>query len=189
MVGTPVMSLQTGRRLGVIGQPIINPHDLHIVAFYVDGPRLDYNPSILFSSDIRELGNFGAIVDSSDNIMSSEGLVRLKTVLDYHFMLDGLKVIDDHKRKLGLIEGYVFDSDSFMVQQIFVKPTIGKRMSITHLTINRKQIIKIDNQQITVKAPDDKISSVAQKVANPNQVPFENPFRTVPVEVSRFRQP
>jgi len=175
------MSLQTGQRLATIGQPIIDPHNLQIVAFYVNGPRLDFTPAVLFSSDIRELGAVGVIIDSSDTIMSPDGLVRLQQVLDYQFSLNGLRVIDTHKRKLGVIDSYAFDSDDFSVQQIFVRPGIGKRLSIAQLTINRKQIVEIDNQKIIVQAPDNKISDVAQKVINPNEIPFENPFRQSPM--------
>lgn len=180
MVGTPIMSLQTGRTLATIGQPIVNPYDLHIVGFYVNGTRLDHNPSVLFSSDIRELGALGAIVDSSDNIMSLDGLVRLEKILDYNFSLDSLRVIDERKRKLGTVENYAFDSDSFLIQQIFVRPTTVKRLSITHLAINRSQIIEIDNQKIVVRAPTEKSPALDTVTASPNAVPFENPFRTQP---------
>jgi len=171
------MSLQTGQRLATVGQPIINPHNLHIVGFFVNGPRLDFNPAVLFSEDIREFGGMGVIIDSSDTIMSPDGLVRLQEILDYHFSLIGLQVIDTHKRKLGTVEGGAFDSSNFVIQQIFVRPTFGKRMSLTHLTINRSQIVEIDNQKIVVEAPDNKIANVAQKIVNPNEIPFENPFR------------
>lgn len=180
MVNTPIMSLQTGNPLATIGQPIINPHDLHVVAFFVNGPRLDFNPAILFSSDIRELSKAGAIVDSSDNIMSPDGLVRLEELLDYDFTLSGLKVVDNHGHKLGAVDDYTFDSDDFMIKQIFVQPTMTKRLSVTHLTIHRNQIIEIDNQKLIVRAPSDKIASKSNQPSSPNAIPFENPFRAQP---------
>ena len=175
------MSLQTGQRLATIGRPIINPHNLQIIAFYVNGPRLDFNPAVLFSEDIRELGSIGVIIDSSDTIMSPDGLVRLQEVLNYHFSLDGLRVIDTKGRKLGVIDSYALDSDDLSVQQIFVRPTLTKRMALAQLTINRKQIVEIDNQKITVDSADSKIANVAEKIVNPNEIPFENPFRQSPV--------
>ena len=109
------MSLQTGQPLARIGRPIVNPHDLHVVAFYVEGPRLDFQPAVLFSDDIREFGPMGVIVDGSDNIMNPDGLVRLAKILGYGFELDGIKVIDDHKHKLGTVENYVIDSSDFEI--------------------------------------------------------------------------
>jgi sporulation protein YlmC with PRC-barrel domain len=176
------MSLQTGQPLARIGRPIVNPHDLHVVAFYVEGPRLDFQPAVLFSDDIREFGPMGVIVDGSDNIMNPDGLVRLAKILGYGFELDGIKVIDDHKHKLGTVENYVIDSSDFEIQQLFVRPTFGKRFSITHLAVHRKQIIEIDNEKIVVSAPTNE-APVADtpRVPSPNEIPFENPFRGQPV--------
>ena len=56
MLNQPVMSLQTGQPLAKIDSPIINPNNLKIVAFYVSGPMVDFNPAVLFAEDIREFG-------------------------------------------------------------------------------------------------------------------------------------
>ena len=171
------MSLQTGRRLATIGEPIIDPRDLGIVAFYVHGPMVDYNPAVLFVEDIREIGQLGAIVDSADNIMSPDGLVRLQEIIGFGFRIFGLKVIDDHKHKLGSVESFNFNSGNFMIEQILVKPGFGARFSVMNLTISRQQVIEVNNQQIIVKAPDQKVTATINKVSSPNAIPFENPFR------------
>ncbi len=177
MIDTPVMSLQTGTELARIGQPIINPHNLKIVAFYVHGPLVDFEPAVLFADDIRELGELGAIVDSTDNIMPPDGLVRLEEVINYGFKLDNIHVVDDRKHKLGRVENYTLDPDTFMVQQLYLKPTLMKQFSLASLTINRSQIVSIDNQKIIVRAPSvkDKVAKTVGNVAK--SVPLENPFR------------
>ena len=177
IVGLPVVSLQTGRRLATIGEPIIDPNELTVVAFYVNGTLLDYNPAVLFASDIREIGTVGAIVDSSDNIMDPKGLVRLEQVIGYGFKIFGIKVIDDHKHKMGNVEDFGFDQGTASIQQLYLKPTISKRFLTASLTIDRSQIIEIDNQKITVKSPDIKVVEKVKKVVNENSIPFENPFR------------
>jgi uncharacterized protein YrrD len=178
MINAPVMSLQTGRRLATVGEPIIDPHDLKIVAFFMHGPRLDYNPAVLFASDIRELGHLGAIVDSAENIMSPDGLVRLEKILGYAFKFPGVKVVDDHKRKLGTVSSFAFDPKSFIIQQIFVQPVLSMRLSIASLTIRRQQIVELDNEKMIVRAPSEKVKSAkTAKIPGGNEVPFENPFR------------
>ena len=179
------MSLQTGQRLATIGEPIIDPNDLNILAFYVNGPQLDFNPAVLFVGDIREIGSLGIIVDSAENIMSPDGLVRLKQVIDYGFKLSGIKVIDDHKHKLGIVENYSFDSDTSEIQQLYVKPTLTKRFLTASLTINRSQITEIDNEKIIVKSPDIKVVDKVKQVVNENTIQFENPFRNTAPETER----
>jgi uncharacterized protein YrrD len=178
MLGSPVMSLQTGLPLARIDAAIINPHNLKVVAFYVSGPMVDMKPAVVFSEDIREFGDMGVIVDSSDNIMSPEGMVRLGEVIAYQFSLDNIQVIDQQKHKLGRVENYTLDPISFMIQQLYLKPTWIKSFSIANLTIGRQQIVAIDNQKITVKSPTVR-DDVSQKVANlaPAASDFDNPFR------------
>jgi sporulation protein YlmC with PRC-barrel domain len=178
MLGSPVMSLQTGQPLARLGVPIINPHNLKIVAFYVSGPMVDFTPAVLFSEDIREFGEMGAIVDSSDNILSPEGMVRLGEVISYGFMIDGIHVVDEQNHKLGRVENYTLDPNDFMIQQLYLKPTLMKSLSVAHLTVSRKQIVAIDNDKITVKIPTAREKTKeAVKSSSPNSVPFENPFR------------
>ena len=179
MLGQPVMSLQTGQPLAKIDTPIINPHNLKIVAFYVSGPMVDFKPAVLFSEDIREFGDMGAIVDSSDNILSPEGMVRLSEVVSYNFVLDGIHVVDEQKHKLGRVENYTLNPGDFMIQQLYLKPTLMKSLSVAHLTVGRDQIVAIDNDKIIVKTPTIKVK-IAKKVKAtelPDAVPFENPFR------------
>jgi len=177
IIGIPVLSLQTGKRLGTVGEPIIDPNELIIVAFYVNGPNLDQNPSVLHISDIREIGALGAIVDSSDNIMGLDGLVRLQQVIDYGFKLPGIKVIDDHKHKLGTVENYGINPNNAQIEQLYLRPTLTKQFLTATLTIHRNQIIEIDNKKIVVKSPDIKVVEKVQKTVSENAIPFENPFR------------
>ncbi len=178
MRGQSVMSLQTGQPLATIGNPIINPRNLKIVAFYVSGPLVDYDPAVLFTEDIREFGDIGVIVDGADNIMSPEGMVRLGEVIGYNFTLDGIHVADDHKRKLGKVENYTLDPETFDIQQLYLKPTLMQSLSISSLTINRSQIIDINNDRIVVRTPTVKEKAVDKIAAiTENAVPFDNPFR------------
>jgi sporulation protein YlmC with PRC-barrel domain len=176
MLGAPVMSLQTGRPLAKLDAAIVDPHNLKIVAFYVSGPMVDFSPAVLFSNDIREFGELGAIIDSTDDILPLDDLVRLQEIIDLHFQLDGIQVIDDHRRKLGRVDNYTLNPEDFLIQQLYLKPSLVKSFSVAHLTVGRAQIVAIDNQKITVKAPTEPTTERAEVRAAQAQ-PFENPFR------------
>ncbi|MDO4271469.1 MAG: hypothetical protein Q4C83_00580 [Candidatus Saccharibacteria bacterium] len=180
IIGAPVMSLQTGQPLCKLTDPIVNPYNLRIVAFYVDGPRLDFTPAVVFAEDIREFGSLGAIVDSVDNVMSPKGMVRLNDVMKLNFHLRGALVVDDNGHKLGKVDSYVVDMLNFEISQLHVKPSIFKSFASTGLSIGRQQIIKIEPHRITVKSPDVKVKAakpVANNVRRPLNPDFENPFR------------
>ena len=156
-------------------EPVVDPRRLVIVAFRVTGNKLDTANSVLHPGDIREVSDIGIIIDSSDQLMSTDGLVRLQEILDFHFALNGVKVEDEKGRKLGAVKSYAIDPDSFFVQQIYVKPTLMRSLSTTALTVHRSQIISVTNEKIVVKAPTVKSAVPLEKVMRSS---FSNPFRS-----------
>lgn len=179
IIGAPVVSMQTSQPLGIITEPIINPYTFKVVAFYVDGPMVQYNPAVIFTEDIRLLDRRGVLIDSIDNIMSPVDMVRLNEVISYDFHLVKLLVIDNHKQKLGHIGSYIVDTHSFNIMQIVVTPRFWRSLSVTELTIGRDQIIEVDDKKVIVKAPDVRIKQLQPvKAVNPTLNPeFDNPFR------------
>lgn len=172
---TAIMSLQTGTRLARIAKPIIDPGTLVIVAYELEGPRLSQKPTLLMTEDIREMGSLGMIVDSNDDFVGLEDVIKLDKVYELDFKLVGLQVVDDKKHRLGKVEDYTLEPKNFVIQQIIVNRGFFKGLTETSLSINRSQILKIDNKQIVVK-------STAKKVVEPIKEAIEreyvNPFRT-----------
>ncbi len=169
---TPVMGLQTGTELARTAQPVIDPHTLKILAYELTGPLLDTHPSFLRVEDIREVGEIGMIVDSSDEFVGLDDIIKLKEVYDLHFSLIGLTVVDDKKHKLGKVNGYTIEMGSYVVQQLNVKRPIIKSLGDTELLVHRSQIIEITDTTVTVKS--GKINAEPVKSAMRTYV---NPFR------------
>lgn len=151
LLNLPLMSLQTGTQVGVATKHIIDPRRLSIVAFYCEGPLIDFQPAILHASDIRELSSIGLIIDGSDNIMPPDDLVRLQEILDYKFELEGRQVVEEGGHKLGRVVSYTVDSESFFIVKLHVKPTLLQSLGRAELLIDRTQIKAINDKQIVVK--------------------------------------
>lgn len=176
----PVLSLQTGSPLAVTSAPIIDPRRLHITAFYCEGPLLDFQPAVVHSDDVREFSDLGLIVNNSEDIMSPEGLVRLQEIIDFNFNFIGMKVIDDRNTKLGKVEDYVTETDSFLIQTFVVRRPLLKSFNEAKLVISRNQIAEIKDDVIVVKSPT--IKEPARAAAAPI-AEFENPFRKTKPQV------
>ncbi len=174
LLNVPIMSLQTGTQVGTVIKHIIDPRRLNIIAFYCEGPLIEFRPAILHVSDIRELSSLGFIVDSSDNIMPPDDLVRLEEILEYKFELEGKQVIQEDRRKLGKIVNYTIDSDSFYIVKLHVKPTLLQSLGHAEFLIDRSQISEINDKHIVVRNPDVKDIGARRKVAIPI---IDNPFR------------
>lgn len=180
ILGAPVMSLRTGLPLAALQKPIVDPYSLRIVAFYVDGPRVGTDDAVLFVDDIREFGDHGAIVDSADNIMSPDGLVRLEKIIDYDFDPMGINVVDDRHGRMGKVSDYVVDTLNYKIWQIVVKPGLLQSLSVSRLIVHREQITKVEPDRFTVHSPTVKSRQPASiptgegRILNPE---YNNPFR------------
>lgn len=167
----PILSLHTGEVLSYTAQPIIDPRQLKIVAFYCSGPAIS-GSAVLHVSDIREFSNMGFIIDSVDNLMDlSEDLVRLQEVINLNFNLVGKQVRDTHKKKLGAVQGYSIDDRSFYIIKLNVKQTFWQSLIHSGLLIDRTQITEITPDHITVRSTDVEVRQEAPKPI------VENPFR------------
>lgn len=174
LLQTPVMSLQTGTRLASTLHPIIDPSNLRILAYEIEGPLLSENPSFVRTDDIREYGRIGMIINASDELIGLDDVIQIKKVHSLHFKLIGMHVIDEQKRKLGKVDDYTLETGNFLIQQLNVRRGFIKGITDTGLLINRSQIIEINNQAIVVKAPTVKSTEPVMETIRGE---FVNPFR------------
>lgn len=175
LIGAPVMSLHTGAQLAQLSKPLVDPANLHIIAYEIEGDLLAEHPSFLPTRDIREYGRYGMIINSNDDIVGLEDIIKIKSLHELNFSLVGLTVIDQHKHKLGKVNDYSIDMSSFVIQQLDVKRGVFKSITDTGLLINRSQILEINNTQVIVRSPHVK---AAEPIMNSVRKEFVNPFRS-----------
>jgi sporulation protein YlmC with PRC-barrel domain len=167
------MSLQTGKELAVTGAPVIDPKNLKLLAYTVDGPHLDHNPSFLRVNDIREIGQLGFIVDSSDEFVILDDIINDKKLYEDIFEILGKKVVDDTKKKLGKVESYIIDMDDFVIKQLLVKKPFLKSFNDDEFLISRSQIVEINDDMIIVRSTRTKLKEETKK----EKGEYINPFR------------
>ena len=175
LTNTPVMSLQTGKELAIAAVAIINPHNLSIIAYKLEGQHLDHDPSYLRIADMRELGTLGMIVDSSDEFVEPDDIITDKDIYDLEYTLAGKHVIDENKKTVGKVIDYVVDVESFMIQQLTVKRPLLKSFTHDELLVHRSQIIEVNDTTIIIKSGMSRVKAVA---ASSKQL--VNPFRQAP---------
>ena len=175
MINTPILSLHVGDQIAVTRQAIIDPEDLRIIAYTLDGPLL------------REISQDGMIIDSIDRLVNREDIIHLDEVMSLNFNLIGLKVVTQGGKKLGKIVDYTFDSQSFSIYQLIVQRPVFASINDPQLTINRSQIIEIDDFKVTIKHDKEevKVKKKNEKTEPEEFKPdFVNPFRKPAYEQS-----
>jgi len=172
LIDIPVMSLQTGGQLARTKLPLIDPRNLTILAYELAGPLLNEQPSFLRISDVRELSNLGLIVDSSDEFIGLDDVIKIKEVYEFQFDVLGKTVVDEKKHRLGKVTGYSLEPETFTIIQLNVKRPLLKSFTDTELIIHRSQIVEVDDTTITIQN-DEREHAPVQRAAQA----YTNPFR------------
>lgn len=180
---TPVMSLQTGGRLGQTTKAIIDPKNLKIVAYEVDGPLLTERPTFVRTADIREYGRLGMIIDSTDELIGKNDVIQVDTLYSLAFPLVGMQVVDDRKKKLGKVSDYTLETEGYVIQQLNIQRGFFQGFNDTGLLAHRSQIVEINDKEIVVRSAT--IKSV-EPIMRSARTEFINPFRKPAQESETF---
>ena len=176
LTGTPILSVQAGGPIGQISSSIVDPDNLQIIAFRLTGPVISPDQNILDAKSIREYSEYGMVIDSVDELVSSSDVIKIKQVLELNFDLLTLKVETKKGSKLGKVSDYTLTAGDFIVQQLIVKRPIAKSLIDPELTIPKSEIVEITDYKIVVRDEEKTIKKKAETVEFiPN---FVNPFRS-----------
>ena len=173
LLDAPVMGLQTGGELARTSKAIIDPTSLAIIAYELTGPLLNEHPSLLRIADVREFSDIGLIVDSSEEFVGLNDIIKLREIYDLQFDPTGMHVIDEKRHKLGKVDGYTIETGAFVIQQLVVKRPLFKSLNDAHLLVHRTQITEINNHEIIVHSQAEIPEPTMQAVRNA----YANPFR------------
>lgn len=167
----PVMGLQTGGEIAQTQSAVIDPATLTVIAYIVEGPLLEDGPWLLRIADVRELSDLGFIVDSTDEFIHPEDVLKVNEIYKLNFPLLDMPVIDEKRSKLGKVIDFTLETNSFTIQQLTVRRPLLKSFNDTELLIHRSQIIEINDDAIVVhseaKAPEPELHEVVGSYVNP----------------------
>lgn len=175
LIGTSILSMQSAGSVGSIAAPIVDPSSFKILAFYLTGPLINDSNNILDIKSIREYSRLGCVIDSINELVEKNDVVKISEIIDLGFNPIGLKVETKKGSKLGHVIDFTVTSEDFMIQQIIVKRPLIKSFTDPELTIPRKEIVKVTDYKIIVK---DEEKVIKKRAANEDFIPnFINPFR------------
>jgi uncharacterized protein YrrD len=173
LLNAPVMGLQTGSELARTRKAIINPKTLEITAYELEGPLLNDHPSLLRIADVREFSDIGLIVDSSDEFVGLDDIIKLREIYELHFSPVGMPVVDEKHHKLGKVEGYTIETGAFLIQQLLVKRPLLKSLNDAQLLVHRSQITEISDTEIVVHSQ----AEIPEPAMDAIRHGYTNPFR------------
>lgn len=175
LINCPILSLHVGGKVATVTEVVVDPDSLKIIACRVDGPLVGKEVGdILPMTSVREFSRLGVIIDSTDELVDAEEIVRIRDVLALNFNLVGLKVETKKGAKLGKVTDSTANPETWQIEQLIVQRPLLKAFIDPELIVSRSQIIEIDDYKVTVKDNEAKIKEEAQANFTPS---FINPFR------------
>lgn len=150
----PLISIRSSGRIGIVINPIINPHNLHIDGFYCQSTHKK-EKLILLDIYIRDLSSRGIIIDDHGDLSEADELVRLQPVIDLKFDLINKTVLAGNK-KIGKVAEYAIDIDSLFIQKLYVQPPVWQSINQNRLTFDRNSVIEVTDTHIVVSGPEEK---------------------------------
>ena len=175
LTGLPILSVQDSGRVGSIANTVIDPDTLKIIAFRVYGATNSEGGNILDVKSVREYSKFGLVIDSTDELVKDDDIVKIEKVLALNFSPIGLKVETKKGTKLGKVTDFTVTEDNFSIQQIIVKRPTIKSFLDPELVIPRAEIVEVTDYKIIVR---DEEKVIKERAMKEDFVPnFVNPFR------------
>lgn len=152
LINRKLLSIQTGRPLGVITELMIDPRDLSIPALFVKERNSKNTNAIIHTEDIRKFALNSLLVNDYEDIMDYEDINNLKEVVDLDFGIIGCRVVTQSGKKLGKVSKVaVYTKESWRVEKIYIEQSLFKNLSDVELAINFSQITQTSKDKITVK--------------------------------------
>lgn len=145
----PIFSLRTGGQIGVALRPLINPNNLKVEGWYALS-SYEQGTLVLPASEVREYSRTGLAVNDHDSICDASEIVRLAPLYRLNFKVENKNVVTESRRKLGKVENYAVDIDSFYIQKLYVSPPMLKAFTSQQLPISRSQIVEVTDKKIVI---------------------------------------
>ena len=174
LLNYPILSLHTASRIADVKALVVDPNFLKIVAFEISAVSSKQR-LFLDVTSVREFSKMGMIVDSDEEFIEQNDVIKLKETIELGFTLENMKVVTKKKTMLGRVEDFMVTTDSFQVMQLIVKRPIYKALIDPELVIGRSEIHEINDNEIIVKSEE---STIMKKSGTLDFVPnFVNPFK------------
>ncbi len=144
VVGLPVGFMEEGRRGAQVSDIVFDPSQMKIIGFLAKGGGFWSSEKVIALSDVLEVDAGGVAINSVDDLLDKEEIVRVGELLKKKTHLLGLRVYDKEEKYLGRVYDGVFEAETGYLFRIYVKNIWRKYI------FERKQINSIDNKKIVI---------------------------------------
>lgn len=162
----PVGVMDEQKAVGSVEAPVIFADDAKVIGFLVRLKGIMSQKKVVSFADVVDLDGKGLVINSADNLLAIDEILRIKDILKQGFKLIGLPAKTKNKKYLGRITDSVIETTSGDIIRIYVKNLLDERIferSMIHDIKPKEVILTFDDR----KSAKKEVAADAQKVAEP----------------------
>lgn len=156
--GLPVGVLDESRKAGVVLGVVFDHSQAKVIGFLIKAGSFLGVQKVVSLSDVVAIDAGGLVINSSEDVLGKNEIVRVGAILKKNAKLVGLRVYDKGKNFLGFLNNAVIETQTGDLVRIYVG-FLWRR-----LVFSRKQIVELNEKRIVVNA-DPKVKDTAKAVA------------------------
>jgi sporulation protein YlmC with PRC-barrel domain len=170
LIGLPILSLQNAETITRVTDLVMAIESLEVIAVICEPhPQIGKHP-VLLLRDVRQVAIDCLLVNTAEDLVEAEDIVRLAPLLERGFDPRGLRVVTDLKRRIGTVEDYTINLQTYHLQKIYVRQSLVHSWMGASLIIDRAQILEVSEREFVVRDATVKTSHRASVLA-PKPVP------------------
>ncbi len=164
--GVPVGVMDEQKAVGSVEMPVVLADDAKVIGFLIRLKGIMSRKKVVSFADVVDLDGKGLVVNSADNLLAIDEILRIKDILRQGFKLIGLPAKTKNKKYLGRITDAVIETTSGDIIRLYVKNLLDERIferSMIHDIKPKEIILTFDDR----KSAKKEVAADAQKVAEP----------------------
>lgn len=116
VIGKPVVSYSTGRRIDTIKDLIFDQNSNRLLGFLISEGGWFSSPRVLLLKDVLAIGADAVIISSKDNVFDVKRVPEISKILEYNNVLRGTRILTTDGRNLGTMVDLYFDNETGIVE-------------------------------------------------------------------------
>ena len=171
VIGIPVFTIRTGKKIQEIKEVIYHPGQNRIAAFIVDKGSWFSGAQIIVFEDIVVLGEDAVLVDSAAVLKkASEVQQDIESITKSHTYLTDTRIITEKGEELGRVSDIFFDNKSGMVEEFEVSKNGTKNSKSEKKRVKISDIVTIGEDVAIVRVQSetdqDNLKKIQEEVKN-----------------------
>lgn len=156
--GLSVGVMDEAKKVGEVSRVVFDHTQAKVIGLLVKAGGLMSREMVVSLADVVSIDVGGVVINSSDDILDKDEIVRVNTILKKNTKLVGLRVYDKENKFLGFVYDGVLETDTGNLMRLYV------RYLWRRYIFSSKQIVELNEKRVVVNT-DAKIKKTAKVVS------------------------